>query len=93
VRVWRERKGWLGPFELIATDGENCTIALKDGTHSIFRSTSVKPYYEDEANTEHDPPIQPDEADEAIEADIPLNQRMKPSKRSLIASWLLLPEA
>lgn len=44
VRVWREGKGWRGPFTLLAVDGENCTIDA-NGPRT-FRSTSVKPYHE-----------------------------------------------
>ena len=44
VRIWRENKGWQGPFRLIATDGMTCTIDLPQGPRT-FRSTVVKPYY------------------------------------------------
>jgi hypothetical protein len=46
VRVWREKNGWQGPYRLIAVDGENCTIEMDRGP-ATFRSTVVKPYYED----------------------------------------------
>ncbi|WYZ42470.1 hypothetical protein EsH8_VI_000169 [Colletotrichum jinshuiense] len=46
VRVWREKQGWQGPFRLIATNGEDCTVDLPHGPRT-FRSTVVKPYYED----------------------------------------------
>ncbi|KAF5503979.1 hypothetical protein CGCF413_v004518 [Colletotrichum fructicola] len=46
VRVWREKKGWQGPFRLLATDGENCTIDHPRGPR-IFRSTMVKPFHQD----------------------------------------------
>ncbi|KAL0943110.1 uncharacterized protein CTRU02_200996 [Colletotrichum truncatum] len=46
VRVWREKKGWTGPFTLAAINGETCTVDTPRGPKT-FRSTVVKPYYED----------------------------------------------
>ena len=48
VRVWRGKNGWQGPFELIAVEGETCTVANKAGITSKFRSTIVQPYLDDE---------------------------------------------
>jgi hypothetical protein len=31
VRVWREKRGWKGPYKLIAIDGETCTINMPHG--------------------------------------------------------------
>jgi hypothetical protein len=47
VRVWREHKGWKGPYKLLATNGETYTI---DMPHSLtnFRSTVVRRYYAEE---------------------------------------------
>lgn len=50
VRVWRGRKGWHGPFRLLATDSENCTIDHPRGPR-IFRSTMVKPFHQDPEET------------------------------------------
>jgi hypothetical protein len=47
VRVWRENKGWKGPYKLLATNGETCTIDMQHGLTN-FRSTVVKPYYAEE---------------------------------------------
>ncbi|KID81354.1 Ribonuclease H-like protein [Metarhizium guizhouense ARSEF 977] len=47
VRVWREKNGWQGPFDLIAMEGETCTVANEAGIISKFRSTIVQPYLED----------------------------------------------
>jgi hypothetical protein len=44
VRVWRERKGWKGPYKLIATDGETCTVEMPYGPTN-FRTTVVKPFH------------------------------------------------
>src|SRR5947207_4262206 len=48
VRVWREKSGWKGPYKLIATGNEDCTVEI-NSRHAIFRSTIVKPYYENPA--------------------------------------------
>jgi hypothetical protein len=54
VLVYRENKGWQGPFKLISIDGHDYTIKLPSGpTH--FRITLVKKYYieeEEEASQE-----------------------------------------
>ncbi len=49
VRVWREKGGWKGPYKLLATNGETCTVAMPHGPTN-FRSTVVKPYYTEEAS-------------------------------------------
>lgn len=56
VRVYREKKGWTGPFRLIAIEGENCTVQGSHGSHT-FRSTQVKPYYQDPAAHKPNNPI------------------------------------
>ncbi|EED18953.1 conserved hypothetical protein [Talaromyces stipitatus ATCC 10500] len=43
VWVWREAKGWTGPFKLLAITGETCTVAMPRGPAN-FRTTVVKPY-------------------------------------------------
>jgi hypothetical protein len=48
VRVWREKNGWQGPYKLLATNDEDCTIETDRG-QATFRSTVVKPYYEDQS--------------------------------------------
>ncbi|KAI0996943.1 hypothetical protein K3495_g11241 [Podosphaera aphanis] len=47
VRVWRENKGWQGPYRLSGTDGETCTVKLPHGPVK-FRATVVKPYLEED---------------------------------------------
>ncbi|CEJ95277.1 Putative Polyprotein [[Torrubiella] hemipterigena] len=57
VRVWREKRGWQGPYKLIAMDGETCTLEMPNGT-TKFRSTVVKPYYhEDDSGDNHIQPL------------------------------------
>lgn len=46
VRVWREKKGWKGPYTLIGVNGEDVILAMDRGPRT-FRSTAVKPYYTD----------------------------------------------
>jgi hypothetical protein len=53
VLVWREGNAghleyWNGPFTLLATNGETCTIQLNSGP-TPFRSTVVKPYLRTES--------------------------------------------
>jgi hypothetical protein len=49
VRVYREDKGWSGPYKLVAHDGNGteCTVNV-NGKNTRFRVTSVQPYYRDE---------------------------------------------
>jgi hypothetical protein len=47
VRVWREKDGWQGPYKLLATEGETCTINMPYRP-TKFRSTVVKPYLTEE---------------------------------------------
>ena len=47
VRVWREKKGWKGPYKLLSIDGETCTIDMPYGP-TKFRSTVIKPFYMEE---------------------------------------------
>jgi len=44
VWVWREKGGWIGPYKLLTTNGETCTVEMPSGLTN-FRSTVVKPYY------------------------------------------------
>jgi hypothetical protein len=52
VLVYREKNRWSGPYKLIAINRETCTVQMPYGP-TDFRSTVVKPYYEDES-TNHD---------------------------------------
>jgi hypothetical protein len=54
VRIWREKGGWKGPYKLVATDGETCTVAMPHGPTN-FPSTIVKPYYTEEAPEDDQP--------------------------------------
>jgi hypothetical protein len=58
VRIWHKKDGWQGPYKLIATNGETCTINMPHGPAN-FCSMVVKPYYtekapEDEDDQSHD---------------------------------------
>lgn len=48
VLVWREGKGWQGPFSLLRMDRETCQLDLPHGPTN-FRSTSVRPFYREGA--------------------------------------------
>jgi hypothetical protein len=50
VLVWREGIRWRGLYKLLAIDGETCQLQLPRGPVN-FRSTAVKPYYQDENTT------------------------------------------
>lgn len=47
VLVWRENRGWTGPYKLLGMEGQQCSIDLPNGPTS-FRSTVVKPYLAEE---------------------------------------------
>ena len=66
VRIWREKEKWTGPFKLISTDGETCTIQMPYGPAN-FRSTVVKPYYTDE--TSPFPVFHPEDDENAAETE------------------------
>ena len=42
--VWRERKGWRGPYSFLGIEGESCRIAMDNGRIRTFRSSSVRPF-------------------------------------------------
>ena len=44
VLVWREKRGWAGPFRLLNISNETCQVELPSGPTN-FRSTCVKPFY------------------------------------------------
>ena len=79
VRVWREKDGWTGPFKLIASDGETCTIDMPYGP-TDFRSTVVKPYYtlsepfqdNEGESLDRSPPSEDDIGDHPIRIDQPV---------------------
>ena len=58
VLVWREGNtgqpgSWTGPYKLISMEGESCVVNLPHGPIT-FRSTTVKPYYEKEPDSDED---------------------------------------
>ena len=44
VRIWRKKKGWNGPYKLLAINGKIYTINIPYRPTN-FRLTIVKPYY------------------------------------------------
>ena len=57
VLVWREDKGWQGPYQLIGTKDQECLIQLPAGP-TTFRITSVKPYYKEQPQVEPQPQVE-----------------------------------
>jgi hypothetical protein len=79
VLVYRENKGWQGPFKLISTDGHDCTVKLPSGpTH--FRITSVKKHYaeEEEEASQEAGRQEPDAQGPQEAATRPARNRQKP---------------
>ena len=50
VLVWRKKEKWTGPWKLLSMEGETCKVELQNGP-TTFRSTVVKPYYEETDKT------------------------------------------
>ncbi|KAK6224925.1 hypothetical protein QIS74_03252 [Colletotrichum tabaci] len=57
VLVWRENKGWTGPYEIQGIDGYTVTVKMVNGP-TQFRATHVKPYFREEpSQAEVDPDV------------------------------------
>lgn len=70
VLVWREHKGWRGPYELQSIDGHTVTIQMPNGP-TQFRATHVKPYFKpQEAPTQ-----------DSLEEEIVVREEPPPRKR------------
>jgi hypothetical protein len=82
VRVWREKGGWQGPYTLVGIEGESCTIVTERGPQ-IFRSTVVKPYFEDPGMQAPLPeaPKPDDEISEPAAVPVPVTDPPNPPKR------------
>jgi hypothetical protein len=53
VRVYRENKGWSGPYKLVAYDGNGTEYTVDvNGKNIRFRVTSVRFYYRNEYTAE-----------------------------------------
>jgi hypothetical protein len=44
VMIWREKKGWMGPYEIMGIDGRDITVHLDNGPVSV-RWTHVRQYH------------------------------------------------
>jgi hypothetical protein len=71
VLVWRERKGWTGPYEIQNIDGRNVTIHLENGPLTV-RCTQVKPYHRAEP--------QATRMEEQLDPDEPVPPRIEPEQ-------------
>ncbi|KAK2005367.1 hypothetical protein LZ32DRAFT_642395 [Colletotrichum eremochloae] len=78
VRVYREKGGWSGPHQLLSINNETCTVDI-NGPRD-FRSTSVKPFYEELELVEELtlPPSHPEtDADKGAANDQSANERIE----------------
>ena len=48
ILVWRENKGWTGPFQLLYIEGETAKVRPPSGP-TDFRTTSVKLFEQDQS--------------------------------------------
>ncbi|KAI1185280.1 hypothetical protein F5B17DRAFT_42530 [Nemania serpens] len=50
VRIYREKKGWTGPFKILSIKGHNIVVDMpgSHGGSTKFRSTVVKPFYRED---------------------------------------------
>ncbi|KAL5933737.1 hypothetical protein ACKVV1_011515, partial [Pyricularia oryzae] len=65
VLVWREGKGWQGPYQVQTVDQTN-TIVTINNIPKTFRTTHCKPFHRDPAETQ-----EPHDADERTPQDQP----------------------
>ena len=95
VRVWREKEGWKGPYKLLATEGETCTLELPHGP-VVFRSTVAKPYYTEENPENPETSETPLAQDHSNQIETPqktdTNQRYPTRTRALPRRFQLLAE-
>ena len=81
VLVWHETPGnkaghWTGPFSLLGINNEDCIVALPSGP-TTFRSTAVKPYFQEKKGQE--PGITENQEDEdTITVELPLDYTHTP---------------
>ncbi|KAI6289364.1 hypothetical protein MCOR33_011772 [Pyricularia grisea] len=63
--VWREGKGWQGPYQVQTVDQTNTTVTINN-IPKTFRTTHCKPFHRDPAETQ-----EPHDADERTPQDQP----------------------
>jgi len=73
------KPGWSGPFRLIGREGHNCVVDTPNGPTTL-RSTSVKPYYTDEAIPSAE---STDEAEDTIVVEMPETRNPPETDRKL----------
>ena len=83
VLVFREKGQWTGPFVLLATDGQRCTVSLPSGP-SVFRITSVKAFNEEDLSDEA--PIVANEGNIPDRRELPARQRTLPTRFQNVTS-------
>ena len=75
VLVWREKKGWQGPYELKSSEDPNITIELENGPVTL-RATHAKIYHEPHDRTE-----QTDDNDDPYDEPAPIIPPVQPRRR------------
>ena len=75
VLVYREKKGWTGPYPMVAIDGETCALQLPSGI-TFFRSTSVRPFNKEPIAIDHSKESPTN--DEETANDKTMNERASP---------------
>ena len=91
VMVWREKKGWQGPYKVINTKDQDVMVDMINGPVT-FRSTVVKPYYRDDntkdsaadPNATVDPNVTtgPPQAPQPRKRGRPVGSKNKPKSRA-----------
>ena len=71
VRVWREKKGWTGPYELLDINEKTYVLEMPQGPTS-FRTTVVKPFYTEEQEQSPPPPLPQDQVEENLRTTRPV---------------------
>ena len=76
VLVWRENRGWQGPYKILAIDNQDVTLDMPNGPTN-FRSTALQPYHRDpETIVVHE--RTDDEANEIDELPAPIDEPPAP---------------
>lgn len=71
VRVWRENRGWQGPYSVIETDGHNVILDMVNGPTKL-RSTVCQPYYRSSQDPTTYPDFRPEAVDQQNDPPVPI---------------------
>ena len=56
VRVYREKKGWTGPFKVLSIENHDVTVDTENGPSKV-RTTAVQPYHDKDDEPNSDPEL------------------------------------